>query len=138
MAPSSDSGTAVPSPAEAAEDAMWTINSAHKSGSPKESQGFGARQASTTKVRLAEQAARLLLGRISPRRLAVSAPIRRRPRHADQHRLFTGRLIEQSRLIVRHIAVWRIRPRRRICSRLTRKFFPSSADPSGSPAVRRR
>jgi hypothetical protein len=47
--------TPVPSPAGAAEN-TWTINSAHKSGSPKECQGFGARQASTTKVRLAEQA----------------------------------------------------------------------------------
>jgi hypothetical protein len=47
--------TPVPSPAGAAE-ASWTINSAHKSGSPTESQGFGARRASTPKVKLAEQA----------------------------------------------------------------------------------
>lgn len=45
----------IPSPGTGAED-TWTINSAHKSGSPKECQGFGARQASTTKVRLAKQA----------------------------------------------------------------------------------
>jgi 2-polyprenyl-6-methoxyphenol hydroxylase-like FAD-dependent oxidoreductase len=96
--------TPVPSPAGAAE-ATWTINSAHKSGSPKESQGFGARQASTTKVELAEQAPQDCCWVESlPDGWLFLLP------YGQGHAMLisTGYspdgLVEQSRLIVRHIA----------------------------------
>ncbi len=96
--------TPVPSAAGAAE-ATWTINSAHKSASPKESQGFGARQASTTKVELAEQAPKDCCWVESlPDGWLFLLP------YGEGHAtlISTGYspygLIEQSRLIVRHIA----------------------------------
>ena len=96
--------TLVPSPAGAAES-TWTINSAQKSGSPTESQGFGARRASTFKVKLAEQAPQDCCWVESlPDGWLFLLP------YGEGHAMLisTGYspdgLIEQSRLIVRQIA----------------------------------
>jgi 2-polyprenyl-6-methoxyphenol hydroxylase-like FAD-dependent oxidoreductase len=96
--------TPVPSPAGAAE-ATWTINSAHKSGSPKESKGFGARQASTNKVQLAEQVPQDCCWVESlPDGWLFLLPYGEGQAMLISTGYSPNGLIEQSRLIARHIA----------------------------------
>jgi 2-polyprenyl-6-methoxyphenol hydroxylase-like FAD-dependent oxidoreductase len=94
----------VPSPSGAAAT-TWTINSAQKSGSPARSQSFGARQASTARVKLAEQTPQDCCWIESlPNGWLFLLPC------GEGHAILisTGYspdgLIEESRLIVRHIA----------------------------------
>jgi 2-polyprenyl-6-methoxyphenol hydroxylase-like FAD-dependent oxidoreductase len=94
----------VPYPAGAAET-TWTINSAHESGLPAKPQSFGARQASTTRIKLTEQTPHDCCWVESlPNGWLFLLP------YGEGHAMLIstgyspGELIEESRLIVRHIA----------------------------------